>query len=184
MVKPFFLVLLLAVAVLPGCGSGSTSSLPANISTAVRRVDGSTETIYIHRGPVSAAHTRHVDVGRLRGLGEVLVNGEGHTLYAFVPGRHGVSGCSRACAAVWPPVRLTIEDALDAAPALDESLVTTEPNPQSHRTGDRVVKFAGLVLHTYAGDRSSGDAHGQGIRAGGGRWYVISGSGKPVTKTP
>jgi predicted lipoprotein with Yx(FWY)xxD motif len=192
-------VALLALALLSGgglvggCGSGSSSTTgptidskgivhvgAKTIETRTRTVQGTTETLYVHRGPVSAANTRHVVIKQLPHVGVVLVNGAGYALYAFVPGEHGHTSCTGACAKTWPPMRLNIEMAIDSSPALEESLVSTEPDPEHHVVGDRVVKFAGHVLHTYTGDTSPGTANGEGVASNGGHWYVILPSGTPI----
>src|SRR4051794_22405962 len=38
------------------------------------------------------------------GLGRVIVNGRGRTLYLFEKDKRGKSMCSGACAAYWPPL--------------------------------------------------------------------------------
>src|SRR5438132_11757475 len=38
------------------------------------------------------------------GLGRILVDGRGHTLYLFAKDKHGKSACSGKCAAFWPPL--------------------------------------------------------------------------------
>lgn len=166
-------------------GANGTLYVGTNtIQTRTRTVQGKTETLYIHPGPVSAANTRHVIVKRLPRVGEVLVNGKGFALYAFVPNKNGSAGCTGGCAGTWPPIMLNIEMAIDTSPELEESLVSTESDPEHHEVGDRVVKFAGHVLHSYTGDTSPGVASGEGTESYGGHWYVISPSGKLITSAP
>ena len=173
-----------------GCGGGSTHTgsvtVGANgtiyigtstITTRTRTVQGTTETLYIRHGPVSTANTRHVIVERLPRVGMVLTNGKGYALYAFVPGERSAARCTGACATRWPPIRLNIEMAIDSSPALDESNVSTEPDPEHHEAGDRLVKFAGHVLHSYTGDTSPGAINGEGLESYGGHWYLISPAG-------
>ncbi|HYX75886.1 MAG TPA: hypothetical protein VE757_01805, partial [Gaiellaceae bacterium] len=38
------------------------------------------------------------------GLGTVIVNGRGRTLYLFEKDKRGKSACSGSCAAYWPPL--------------------------------------------------------------------------------
>src|SRR5262245_57393954 len=38
------------------------------------------------------------------GLGRILVDGRGRSLYLFEKDRHGRSACSGVCAAYWPPL--------------------------------------------------------------------------------
>jgi predicted lipoprotein with Yx(FWY)xxD motif len=179
-----------------GCGSstkttsGSKSLYTGTIRvgtktvyTRTRTVGTTKETLYIHpNGPVSSANTRHIVTRRLGHLGIVLVDGEGYALYAFVPDNGSSSNaCTGACTRTWPPIRLTIEMVIDSSPALEEPLVSTEPDPERHQVGDRVVKFAGRVLHNYVGDTSPGTANGQGVHSYGGHWYMLTPTGKLVT---
>lgn len=187
-------VTLAIIALLGGCGGGGGNGHVSKIShlggttirvgtttvtTRTRTVGGKTETLFIHRGPVSSANTRHIVTRKLPHVGIVLVNGKGYALYAFTPDKPGQT-CSGSCAVTWPPIRLNIEMAIDSSPALDESLVTTEPDPEHHAVGDRVVKFGGFVVHSYTGDPSPGVAEGEGLASYGGHWHAISPSGKPI----
>ena len=47
-----------------------------------------------------------ISTKKLPGLGTVLVNGTGRALYMFVPDKRSKVTCVRACAALWPPVKL------------------------------------------------------------------------------
>jgi len=150
------------------------------IRLATRTVHGQTETLYIHKGPVSTANTRYVLTGRLGHFGQALVNAHGYPYYAFVPVAKSAL-CSSSCNAAWPPVRLTIEMTIDASPALDEMLVSTKLDPERHRLGDRVVLFSGRVLHTRRGDRPLQPA-GQAKASFGGRWYLIAPTGALIRR--
>lgn len=176
-----------------GCGSTSTDTTgptidskgvvhvgTKTIQTRTRTVQGTTETVYVHHGPVSAVNTRHIVIKQLPHVGAVVLNGAGYALYVFVPGEHGPTNCTGACAKTWPPIRLNIEMAIDSSPALNESLVSTEPDPEHHVVGDRVVKFAGHVLHSYTGDTAPGQMMGEGAESSGGHWYLVSPSGALV----
>lgn len=185
---------LVAVSISTGCGGqvghpkaaalsrSKGMSLPYRVETRTT-AGGKTETIYVHEGPVSPANTKHIITAKLANYGTVLVTGEHRALYVHVPdgGGSAVSPCTGQCATVWPPMRLTIEMTVDASPVLEVPLVSTEPDPENHRVGDRVVKFAEKVLHTYTGDTGPLMARGQGVASYGGRWYLLSPSGHPVT---
>src|SRR6184192_72313 len=41
---------------------------------------------------------------RKTGLGSVLVNAKGHTIYLFAKDKNGKSACTGSCAKFWPPV--------------------------------------------------------------------------------
>jgi predicted lipoprotein with Yx(FWY)xxD motif len=153
---------LLAAAAIPlvalavaGCGSSSnSSSAPA---------------------PGNAGHAT-VDVANT-GLGNVLVDSQGHTLYLFGKDSGSKSACSGACATNWPPV--TDAGKPTVAGGLKASKVAT-----TARSGGQQVTYNGHPLYRFAGDQKPGDTSGQGINAFGGKWYVLSPSGTQVTSAP
>ncbi len=52
-----------------------------------------------------ASDSRPATVSTTRtGLGRIIVNGRGRTLYLFERDRRGHSACSGACAVYWPPL--------------------------------------------------------------------------------
>src|SRR5512146_2345116 len=59
------------------------------------------------------------------GLGRILVDGRGHTLYLFAKDKHGRSTCTGKCAAFWPPL-LASGKTLAAAGAKTSLLGTTK----------------------------------------------------------
>ena len=114
------------------------------------------------------------------GLGTVLVDSQGRTLYQFLPdgGKHVT--CTGSCASVWPPVVLPSGAKLGASGGVKASLLSSDPDP----SGGRVVTYAGWPLYTYVSDSSPGSHTGQGINTNGGLWYVMSPSGKAQKKRP
>ena len=46
------------------------------------------------------------------GLGKVLVDGRGHTLYLFAKDRRGKSSCTGKCAGFWPPLPRLLQTGL------------------------------------------------------------------------
>jgi hypothetical protein len=160
---------------LMGCGGG------ANSHGAITRGPGlKSDPWYIHGGPSPMVDTRRIVLAQLPHLGRVLIDGHGHTLYAFVPDRPGAS-CAGACTGTWPPFTLTPEHVLDTSPSLGEELIAVTPKEHfPERT--RVVSYGGWLLHSYTGDTAAWVAHGQGVSSYGGHWYVVAPSGKPHTK--
>jgi Secreted repeat of unknown function len=59
------------------------------------------------------------------------------------------------------------------------SLLGSDPNPE----GGRVLTYAGWPLYTYVGDITADAAKGEGLGTDGGLWFVITSSGKPITRT-
>jgi predicted lipoprotein with Yx(FWY)xxD motif len=110
------------------------------------------------------------------GLGTVLVDGQGKTVYQFVPdaGKHVT--CTGGCASVWPPVMLPSGAHISGSGGVKASLLGSDPDP----SGGRVVTYAGWPLYTYVADGSPGSHTGQGINLNGGLWYVMSPSGSAI----
>jgi len=110
------------------------------------------------------------------GLGTVLVNAQGRTLYQFVPdaGKHVT--CTESCATIWPPVMLPSGDKVGASGTVKASLLGSDADP----TGGKVVTYAGWPLYTYVTDSAPGQHTGQGINSSGGLWYVMSTDGKAI----
>jgi predicted lipoprotein with Yx(FWY)xxD motif len=157
--------------VLVGCGGGSGSS-----STTATEATNSTSTPPVAKPPPNAEEgTVFVSLGSATGLGEVLVDSEGHTLYAFSGDGGGTPACEGACAKAWPPL-------------LDES---GEPQPSNGTAAARLgtverphgttqVTYAGHPLYSFTGDKMPGEANGSGSSAFGGTWSALKGSGEPA----
>lgn len=119
-----------------------------------------------------------VQTRNIKGLGTVLVNSRGDTLYMFVPDHQKRVTCKGSCAAVWPPLKVAAGRKPTAGGAARKSLLGTDKNPG----GGLVVTYARWPLYTYVGDTKPGQATGQGLNINGGLWYVLSPSGKVIKK--
>jgi len=127
------------------------------------------------RAKVIRITTRNV-----RGLGTVLVNQKGLTLYMFVPDKRKRVTCVKTCAAVWPPVMLPKGAKPVAAGHAKQKLLGSDRDP----AGGRVVTYRGWPLYTYVVDRKPGQATGQATDLNGGLWYVLAPSGKVIRTKP
>lgn len=107
-------------------------------------------------------------------LGEILVDGEGMTLYLFTNDVAGKSNCSGGCATTWPP--LIADGDLEAGDGVDESGLATIDRDD----GTKQVAYNGVPLYYYAPDEAPGDTKGQGV---GGVWYVLGPDGKAIEAT-
>jgi predicted lipoprotein with Yx(FWY)xxD motif len=116
----------------------------------------------------------------ISGLGPVLVNAQGRTLYVFVPDNHQKVTCVGACASVWPPVKLAAGAKAVGSGAVKASLIGSDPDPD----GGRVVTYAGWPLYLYVADTTPGTDAGQALNLNGGLWYVISPAGKVIKTKP
>lgn len=117
-----------------------------------------------------------VKVSTLPSVGQVLVNASGDALYMFTPDQHNKVTCTGACAATWPPLKLSGAKPA-GGPGVKASLLGSDSNP----AGGRVVTYNGWPLYTFAGDSGPGQTSGQGLDMNGGKWYLMGASGKPLS---
>ncbi|HWD68733.1 MAG TPA: hypothetical protein VG293_00990 [Solirubrobacteraceae bacterium] len=128
------------------------------------------------RQPNSAVE---IGTAKIGALGNVLVRGNGHALYLFLPDAGTRSGCSNGCQKIWGLVTAPSRGVARAIAGARQSLVGSVRDPV---TGGRVVTYDGWPLYTYVLDQHAGQANGQGIAMGGGHWYVLTASGKPIRR--
>lgn len=105
-------------------------------------------------------------------LGQVLVDGQGMTVYLFEKDKNGKSACYGACAVAWPPVTTEGEPAAKGD-AMAGKLGTTE-----RTDGSKQVTYAGWPLYLYAGDSKPGQANGNDVDGFGAEWYALTPSGQ------
>jgi len=103
-------------------------------------------------------------------LGEILVDGEGMTLYVFDNDSEGTSACTGDCEANWPP--LTGE--VTAGDGVDDSLLGTTERDD----GSVQVTYADQPLYHFAGDQAAADVNGQAV---GDVWWVVGPDGEKIT---
>ena len=164
--------------VVGACSSGSstTSSSPATTSPASSKAAAPATTHASSpaaAGQASGAAT--VSLAAISGIpGKVLVGSNGRTMYLFEGDKSGASACSGACAAAWPPV--TVTGTLKAGSGISQAeLVTIKRS-----NGTMQLAYHGHPLYYFTGDSAVGTAHGQGLKAFGSDWYVVSASGSKV----
>jgi predicted lipoprotein with Yx(FWY)xxD motif len=114
------------------------------------------------------------------GVGSVLVNSQGRTLYMLTSEKGDKITCtdSSGCTKLWPEI--TLPSGMTAAKAgsgVKASLLGTVKDASGHME----VTYNGWPLYTFAGDSGAGVAHGQGQTSFGGTWYVLNAAGSPVT---
>jgi predicted lipoprotein with Yx(FWY)xxD motif len=143
--------------VVAGCGGGSSTSAPKG------GVAGAEHTL-----TTAAVMTRKVS-----GLGVVLVNAKGHTLYVFMKDQHSRVTCTGQCASFWSPLKWKSKSKPKAGGKAKTSLLSTVKNP----SGGRVVTYNKWPLYTFVNDTAAGQAKGEGQNLNGGKWYVMSPKG-------
>jgi predicted lipoprotein with Yx(FWY)xxD motif len=148
---PFVGALPLAVLALAGCGGNASHALPTTN-------DGRPATIGV-------AGT---------GLGDVLVDRQGRTLYLFERDSGTTSACTGACAVNWPPLRVPGTPLVGSGARRSDVGATARPD------GTRQLTYNGHPLYTFVNDKKPGDTNGESINAFGGSWFAVSPAGAKV----
>jgi predicted lipoprotein with Yx(FWY)xxD motif len=104
-------------------------------------------------------------------LGQILVDGNGMTLYAFTKDGPDQSNCTGSCLTNWPPLLTAGTPMLGAG--INDALVSSA----ALADGSRMVTYNDLPLYHFAKDAKPGDTIGQGVA---GFWFVVSPDGKMV----
>lgn len=133
-------------------------------------------------GPASA-HRAHAATAKAKlqirkgKLGRFVVDGRGFTLYLFEKDKNGKSACNGPCAKVWSP--LLTSGKPTAGSGVDASKIGTT----KRRDGTTQATYGGHPLYHYDDDHKPGMTKGQGSKAFGASWYVVSASGKKIDKS-
>lgn len=125
--------------------------------------------------PASSGGAASVEV-RDSGLGRILTDSSGRTLYLFEKDTGSKSTCTGKCASVWPP--LTTAGEPKAGPGATASKLGTTKRSD----GKREVSYGGHPLYLYAADTKPGETKGQELEQFGAEWYAVSPSGEKAEK--
>ncbi len=127
-------------------------------------------------------HTRHatmttkVHAVSVTGVGTVLVDSAGRTLYVFSVDKRSKVACSTACEKYWPP--LVADGSVVAGSGVKKALLGKIKAPN----GKEVVTYNHWPLYTYVADTKAGVATGEDAVAFGGTWRAIHPSGAVAEK--
>jgi predicted lipoprotein with Yx(FWY)xxD motif len=150
--------LIVLAVVIAGCGSGGGSSYGTSSAAAPAPAPA--------REPsVKLAST---------GLGKVLVDAQGRTLYLFEADKGTKSACDGACANIWPPL------VTKGKPTAGAGLAASKLGTTKRSDGATELTYNGHPLYTYAGDTAAGQTSGQGLDDYGAEWYALSARGDKI----
>jgi predicted lipoprotein with Yx(FWY)xxD motif len=173
-------VALIAALAVAGCGSsGSSSSSSASTESTSAGAGyggggyGGEEASQTAAGSTEG-EAAPVSVGSAAGVGKVLVDSEGMTLYYFEKDQKGSgkSKCEGACAEAWPP--LTTEGKAEAMSGVKSAMLGTIKRSD----GTTQVTYAGWPLYTFVEDKKPGEDNGTDSKAFGASWYPIHSNGE------
>ncbi len=142
------------------CGGSSSSSTTTTSS-------GSSSTT----GSGGSSSTATVHVASVPGVGSVLVNAQGRTLYLFTPDKQSTPTCSGACASAWPALVVT------GSPTPGTGVAAGMLGTVTGANGTIQVTYNHWPLYTFVGDTAAGQAKGQGLNTFGGHWSALTASG-------
>lgn len=174
-------VALIAAMLIAGCGGGSSSSsttsteasepAPAETEAATEEKPAKEEAA---AQPAAEGEPTPISLGEATGVGQVLVDSEGMTLYYFQKDQKGSgkSKCEGACAEAWPP--LITESEPEAMQGVKAAMLGTI----EREDGTTQVTYAGWPLYTFVEDQKPGEDNGTDSKAFGASWYPLHSNGK------
>lgn len=109
------------------------------------------------------------------GLGSILVDEDGRTVYTYTNDMNGVSTCTGGCAVNWPIV--------PAPSPLPTSVpgVTATIGQTTRSDGEQQLTIDDRPAYTFAGDSVPGETNGQGKVLEGGVFTVVRAIGRSGT---
>lgn len=179
-------IALIAAMLIAGCGGGSSSSSTTTSTEGSEPAPAETEAATEEKPakeeaaaqPAAEAEPEGeptpISLGEAAGVGQVLVDSEGMTLYYFQKDQKGSgkSKCEGACAEAWPP--LTTEGEPEAMQGVKAAMLGTI----EREDGTTQVTYAGWPLYTFVEDQKPGEDNGTDSKAFGASWYPLHSNGK------
>lgn len=111
-------------------------------------------------GPSAQGGSVTIGTSSVPGVGTVLVDAKGFTLYDLASEAGGTIMCTGSCATNWPPLLLPAGVmSATAGSGVGASKLGTITRPDS---GTQVT-YNGMALYLFVGDQSPGQANGQGV---------------------
>lgn len=163
-----------AVVALAACASSSKSTTSSGGGSSSAASAGSSGGSSSNGQPSTSFSAASVP-----GVGTVVVDGRGRTVYLLTSGDKTNVPCDDAsgCTKVWPDLPLPSgTSSATAGSGLQASLLGTKKLSD----GETYPTYNGWLMYEYVGDSGPGQAHGEGIQSFGGTWHAISASGDPV----
>lgn len=153
---------LVALVVLAACSTAATTTEPAPEETTTTATPETTA----ESAPAASGAEIVLTSGE---LGEYLSDGDGNTLYLFLPDdASGESTCYDTCEANWPPLGEAV-----AGDRVDAALLGTT----TRADGSVQATYGGWPLYYFGADAVPGDVNGQGVND---VWFVVSPGGDAV----
>lgn len=172
--RAIFLAALLAVigaVVIAGCGGGSSSSSSSSSEPSTTESESASATTSSESGEGGSSGSGTIASAEVGGVGTVLVDSEGKTVYMYTPDEGTTSTCYGGCEAAWPPV------VAEGKPTAGEGATSSALGTTKRKDGTMQVTYEGHPVYTFSGDTSPGEANGQ---ENDGVWFVMNEAGEAV----
>jgi predicted lipoprotein with Yx(FWY)xxD motif len=154
------LLAVVGAVVIAGCGGGGSSS------TSAESTGSSSESV-----TTSSGGSGTIAGGEVAGLGTVLVDSSGMTVYEFTEDKGPMSVCYGGCESAWPPV------VASGKPTAGEGAMSADLGTTKRKDGTLQVTYKGHPLYTYGDDKSPGEANGNEFD---GTWFALDEAGAAV----
>ena len=118
---------------------------------------------------------------QIAGLGTVIVDGRGRTVYVLTSNGTTNAPCTddTGCTKAWPDIPLP--DGVSTSTAGQGVQASMLASVQAN--GETYPTYNTWLMYEFAGDSAAGQANGEGIKSFGGTWYALSPAGTPVMKS-
>ena len=160
----FALLAVIGAVVIAGCGGGGSSSSGSESSGGESGGEPAAET-------TGSGGSGTIAGAEVSGLGTVLVDAEGMTLYEFTEDKGTTSNCYGECEAAWPPLTAS------GKPTAGEGAMSADLGTTKRKDGTLQVTYKGHPLYTFSGDSAAGEANGSELD---GTWFVLNEAGSAV----
>jgi predicted lipoprotein with Yx(FWY)xxD motif len=160
----FALLAVIGAVVIAGCGGGSNST--SFESTSSGGGEGKSVTTSGGTGTIAGSE--------VSGLGTVLVDSSGMTVYEFTEDSGTTSNCYGECETAWPPVTAS------GKPTAGEGAMSADLGTTKRKDGTVQVTYKGHPLYTFGGDQAPGEANGSEVD---GTWFALNEAGTAVKGT-
>jgi predicted lipoprotein with Yx(FWY)xxD motif len=161
---------LVSRALIAGLAATATAGLVAACSSS-----GTTQAA-VPASPAAASHGTVISVRKLPGIGNVLVDRSGRTVYSPQQEADGKIMCTGGCLSFWMPVKAS-RGALHGSSGVTGTLGTIR-RPDGGLTQ---LTYDGRPLYTFRLDQAPGQAHGNNFSDHFGgisfTWHAITASG-------
>lgn len=161
---------LAGVLALAACSSSSKSSSSSSASASATTAAPTTA--------ASAAPGSSFSTATVPGVGTVVVDGQGRTVYVLTADKSTNLTCNDAngCTKFWPDLPVDAGVTPTAGSGLTASLLSTMKSAD----GETYPTYHGWLMYEFVKDTGPGQANGVGVKSFGGTWYALSAAGTPV----